>query len=687
MTPVTDPALLEQLDHPTIGKPVTDPALLSQLEGGGGSGDYWGDVGKNAMEGIKQFPSIMENNAKQVMPVVRGMAGGFGEAGTEMVQGTPFKQTHMGQALNAGMDMAQGAAQGAWQGVKDTGSLIEAPFQSGPMAQTDIGQKFKDRPFSVPLGVASTVVPALEMGRAGLPLAAQGADAGAMALGRRSLGFTKRFLNTEGKELNANAATRTALDEGIIKPFATAEGMRESAKNLQGNAGDQMGSIFEKYNTAPPQENAPTPIRGPMKLLPPGRTPSTVQGPEGQWTNIEIPAYGGSGRYQYQASGERPQFGSTEGPTSHPVQKPETINKALLNKARQGKLGSSWPEPKRQIFQKPEAPPENWLFDTSKAINDLDTLRPKTKSGQVLRGGDYSAQNEAIDTAIETIKAHGNRPIPWDQANQLKSHLQGLANYDTTKSKTVNSLRKSIGGVFKDNLDEQLANAMVTKGENPSIFGDAKKKWKAAHDMQSALQNRISSEHGNNGLGLTDYLTGTIGGIVGGHFGGGAGTIGALGSMAAKKFAGNYGPSTGSYLLNKTAAGLRSAKNVTDMIHSTPAGIFNKGKQVAGDERGSIFPESALPPGMRANEMFTPSEQKYKVNELNEQQYLHNNDFPNAMKAKWGMANNTGGNVMPEDIAVPQKALTEVKAREFLKKAKGDKALARKLATGEGWSF
>lgn len=61
-------------------------------------------------------------------------------------------------------------------------------------------------------------------------------------------------------------------------------------------------------------------------------------------------------------------------------------------------------------------------------------------------------------------------------------------------------------------------------------------------------------------------------------------------------------------------------------------------------EAGAIFPEGKLPPGFTKAEMLTDSERAYKVNELNEQLYLHNNDFQNALKAKWAMLKNTGGN-------------------------------------------
>lgn len=62
-------------------------------------------------------------------------------------------------------------------------------------------------------------------------------------------------------------------------------------------------------------------------------------------------------------------------------------------------------------------------------------------------------------------------------------------------------------------------------------------------------------------------------------------------------------------------------------------------------EAGAIFPENMkLPQGMVKGDLLTPSEQAYTVNEMNEKQYLNNDDFVNALKAKWGMLKNAGGN-------------------------------------------
>lgn len=195
---------------------------------------------------------------------------------------------------------------------------------------------------------------------------------------------------------------------------------------------------------------------------------------------------------------------------------------------------------------------EQFLFDPREAVKDIEGLRPRAKGGKVLHGGDYDAQNAVIDKAIETVQAHGDRPLPWDEANELKGRLQGLANYDVTQSKPVNDLKKALGGTFKDNLDSQLETTMQSSGRDIGPFKEAKRIYKAAGDIQNGLQNIISSKKGNNAFTLTDFLTGQIGGSAGG------GTA-AIFSVLAKKALEKFGPTAGASGLKKLSIVLKEA--------------------------------------------------------------------------------------------------------------------------------
>jgi U5 snRNP spliceosome subunit len=394
--------------------------------------------------------------------------------------------------------------------------------------------------------------------RAVSPYLAKAADSAAMRLGRRSLGFTKRFLGDEGNEINAESAVRTAYDKGIISPMADAEEMRRRTHVLQGSSGQQIGQILDEANTPPPQLAAQPKPKQIFALPSPKSTPPSI-GPENVATTINVPSYGGSSNYEYKAAGEGPQYISNDGPLSHPVNRPEVFNKSALDDVRSGRQGSDIPTPTRVMTPPPR---EEWLFDPRSAIQDIQNLRPTTKSGQVLRGGDYDAQHAIIDNAINTIRAHGERPLSWDEANRLKGNLQGLVNYDSTKSSNVNSLKKKIASTFLRNLDSQLDTSLAAKGSSASIFKGAKKAYGDSDAILKGLQNKISSEKGNNAISLTDYLAGTIGGAAGSSAGPVGGAAGALGSMAAKKAVQRYGVNTAGSIFNNASKALNRAENI-----------------------------------------------------------------------------------------------------------------------------
>jgi hypothetical protein len=67
----------------------------------------------------------------------------------------------------------------------------------------------------------------------------------AMSQGRRALGFTKKLQNTPLKEMQADDATRLALDRGILKPFAEPKAMQEGAEGIAKESGEAMGEFLK----------------------------------------------------------------------------------------------------------------------------------------------------------------------------------------------------------------------------------------------------------------------------------------------------------------------------------------------------------------------------------------------------------------------------------------------------------
>lgn len=193
----------------------------------------------------------------------------------------------------------------------------------------------------------------------------------------------------------------------------------------------------------------------------------------------------------------------------------------------------------------PKSPPqlrEQFLFNPNEAISDLDELRPTAKNGKVLTGGEYDDQNAVIDKAQDTIAGHGTRPIPWDEANDLKSNLK--ANWDTTKSSAVNNLKKRVYGVVNDSIESQMDEAAQARGGDTKDFLQAKQDYGHAATAEKALNNLISSQQGNRQIGLTDTIAAAGGAAADGG-------IGAVLSVAAKRFLERYGLRTGASLGDK----------------------------------------------------------------------------------------------------------------------------------------
>ena len=579
MKPVTDPSLLSQLEssnQPAGLKPVTDPGLLNHLESSD-SGDYWGDVGKNAMEGVKQFPSMLKQNVDPALKIGRAMASGFPESAGQMVQGKPFMQTPVGQGVGAGWDMAKGAGDAAWQGLKDTGSLAMAPFENKPMAQTEIGQKFRERPISVPLGVAGTVAPMFKGARM-----ATGAAREAFA------GAEPNFLERAGAR---------GVNESLGIRGGTVEDMTRGKLN-PGQVGVGLG----------------------MKLADEGLA---GKGPTEGFT---------------QAQKMHDQYGKQVGSALDAIRK---TNKGL----------GEYPE----------------LADPLK-VDATPVIKPFLDKANELRDSGYP--NDRFESrfhraAYNSLAKEAEANNGFISIDNVTGEMRKMGKMLKTASEDHSKIIKGIYGKLADIRDGMVED--IASSTNQPELANNLRNANAGFSRYARVLPDIKSAASKESVKPTSIFKhplDTVGKVLGPRMS--QATLGA------------------GRLLR---GGSQMADTATAIPGKVTSGLLNKGKQAIGDERGSIFPAEALPPGMRANEMFTPSEQRYKVNELNEQQYLQNHDFDNALKAKWGMANNSGGSVMSEDIAVPQRMLTETKAREFLKKAKGDKALARKMASGDGWSF
>jgi hypothetical protein len=158
-------------------------------------------------------------------------------------------------------------------------------------------------------------------------------------------------------------------------------------------------------------------------------------------------------------------------------------------------------------FPSPKPKTPGRFFNPDRAVADLNELRPVGDDGAVLRVGAYADINRQIDHAIRTVRAHGNQPITLKSANQIKTLLQNATNYNGKRIPNV--MDRMIAARFRQSVDDQLTEAANKIGD-PKLaqeFKEAKALYGHAQKAKDPIFNRISSELGNRGIGLTDWIT------------------------------------------------------------------------------------------------------------------------------------------------------------------------------------
>lgn len=207
------------------------------------------------------------------------------------------------------------------------------------------------------------------------------------------------------------------------------------------------------------------------------------------------------------------------------------------------------------------------FFDVRKAVADLDAMRPRSStSGKLLTKGAYADINNTIDTAIDTVKAHGRANLSFEDANSVKGTLQDLANWNSNKNATL--LDKKVAGTFRQSVDDALESVSNTPKNADAFEGflDDKKIYGATNRAEDSLWGRVGADNANKTASLTDtVLAGPM--LAEGGIGPTALTL------AAKKTAERYGNQAIAQGANKLAK--ISANTLEPLIKSSPQ-LFGK---------------------------------------------------------------------------------------------------------------
>lgn len=233
-------------------------------------------------------------------------------------------------------------------------------------------------------------------------------------------------------------------------------------------------------------------------------------------------------------------------------------------------------------------------LDPNKAIAAIEELRP------VERGGHYTPIHKSLDKAIETIQAHGNSPIPWKEANEIKTLLQDVSKFNSNTDALTTMTNRRAAGAYRGTLDDMLESASkeqppflktvratgqpgeisppggVWEGIEPDTTGRRfdqflrdKKVFGAAARAEDALNNRLSSEIGNKTIGLTDTIA-AAGELAAGN------PMAAGGLLGAKHVVERFGNQTAAVGAHKVAQGAQwLSGHLPEALQSTPQ-LFGK---------------------------------------------------------------------------------------------------------------
>lgn len=173
-----------------------------------------------------------------------------------------------------------------------------------------------------------------------------------------------------------------------------------------------------------------------------------------------------------------------------------------------------------------------------------------------------------INKAINTVKAHGDEPITFEQANEIKGIFQQAVNYNSDAG--TQKLGRNIAGTARETVDSELGKVSAASGREKDFqkFQQDKKEYGAASRMQEAIQNKIAGEEGNMLFSLPSTIV-AAGQIAAGN------PLQAAASLGLAEFTKRRG-----------SAGLANViKSLSQSSRFYPAGSLGLRKKINREER------------------------------------------------------------------------------------------------------
>ena len=351
----------------------------------------------------------------------------------------------------------------------------------------------------------------------------------AQNLALKAFGNTKRFLNNPIKEAAARNSVQTLMDEGILKPWSTTEDLIARTSEQAERSGRAIGKYLENRGRSGQFFDPSEAVDMIEQLRPRSEQGQLLQGGAFDIINKKIDrAIETINAYNPKESTASPRPVSTEGSAVREVNSPfKDVDTSNPHKAST----------------------DFWTGNIESNPNRLTS-----KSGVTVTGGGkteelFPTKSTSMVGGKKNINWTGIEPKPtisWKDANALKRTLQDLADWKSNKEATL--LDRVIAGRFRELLDKSLGETSVPAGDITSHaeFLKNKRLYSAAMNQSDPLYNMLSSDLGNRGISLTDWI------VAAAQLGTGN-PLTAVATVGAKKAFEKLGPQTGAVILNKAA--------------------------------------------------------------------------------------------------------------------------------------
>lgn len=165
--------------------------------------------------------------------------------------------------------------------------------------------------------------------------------------------------------------------------------------------------------------------------------------------------------------------------------------------------------------------------------------------GTKMNGGVYGQQNVIVGDILDTVGAHGNGPISFESAQQLKQTLGDMARFNSNTDAMKSNLYRRAYGIVSDAIDnglQQVADSGQIPKQLIQDFLKNKQLYGSAARAFQALIDKSIGEASRNLVSLPSVVMGA-GGLATGDLGTAAEGLGVTESLK------RIGPATGAYFL------------------------------------------------------------------------------------------------------------------------------------------